>query len=414
MKAVIAAGHPTPFILYDEAGLRQTARRIKKAFADFPGYINHFAVKAAPNPHLLKILHEEGMGVDCASLPELELAHRAGLAGEEIMFTSNNTPAAEFARAASLGAVINLDDFTHIDFLDKTVGMPELISLRYTPGPLKEGNAIIGKPEEAKYGLTREQIERGFLYCHMKGANRFGLHTMVASNELSLDYHIETGRMLFELAAEIKNDFGLSIEFVNMGGGVGVPYKPDQQPVDIEVLARGWLVAYKEIIEPAGLGGLRVRTEWGRSVTAPHGWLVSRAIHRKEIYRNYIGLDSCAADFMRPAIYGAYHHVSVLGKEHEAPTETYDVVGSLCENSDKFAVQRQLPAIQVDSDGKGPGDLIILHDAGAHGRAMGFNYNGKLRCAELLLREDGSIQQIRRAETMEDYFATLDLQILFP
>jgi diaminopimelate decarboxylase len=429
LEAVIAAGHPTPFCIYDEAGIRATVRRIKKAFSILPGYTNHFAVKALPNPAILKILTEEGFGADCSSLSELELARRSGIAGEQIMFTSNETPAGEYRRAKALGAVINLDDITHIDFLEKTAGIPDLVSLRFNPGSEKVGNAIIGNPVEAKYGLTRDQIHRAYLLLHLKGANRFGLHTMVASNELNLDYHLETGKMLFELAVDIYKNAGLRIEFINLGGGVGIPYKPGDSAVDYEALSGGLRQLYDDIIVPAGLGDgpapLGIRTEWGRAVTGPHGWLVARAIHRKDIYRHYIGLDATAADFMRPAIYGAYHHISVAGKENEAPTETYDIVGSLCENSDKFAVQRKLPAIRVSSDSyqdssssaaltadrsndDNSGDLIILHDAGAHGRAMGFNYNGRLRCAELLLHADGAVTQIRRAETLADYFATLD------
>jgi diaminopimelate decarboxylase len=403
----IARQYPTPFYIYDEKAIIENVRRIKAAFSVFPSYKNHFAVKALPNPYILKILAAEGFGADCSSYPELLLADMAGIKGEDIMFTSNETPASEYEAAKKLGAVINLDDYTHIEFLEKTAGLPELISFRYNPGPLKEGNAIIGKPEEAKYGFTREKLIKGYSICKEKGVKRFALHTMVASNELSIPYHIETARMLFELAVEIKEKAGVRLEFINLGGGVGIPYKPEQEAVDYQTLVAGIQKAYNEIIKPAGLDPLNIRTEWGRVITGPYGWLVTRAIHKKEIYRNYIALDACMADLMRPALYGAYHHITVSGKENAPLSETYDVVGSLCENNDKFAVQRKLPKIDVAADG-GAGDFVVIHDAGAHGRAMGFNYNGKLRCGELLLRQDGSVLQIRRPETVDDYFATLD------
>ncbi|GHV75931.1 diaminopimelate decarboxylase [Spirochaetia bacterium] len=396
--------YPTPFYIYDEGAIRENARALKKAFSVFPSYKEHYAVKALPNPFILKILADEGFGADCASLPELRLADMAGIKGENIMFTSNETPAREYAAARDLGAVINLDDFTHIEYLERTAGIPELISCRYNPGPLKTGNAIIGKPEEAKYGLTREQVLAAFPLLRDKGAKRFALHTMVASNELNVDYHIETGRMLFDLAAEIKAKTGIRLEFVNLGGGAGIPYRPEQAAIDYDYLTGGLRKAYDEIIVPAGLDPLGIHTEWARAITGPYGWLVTRAIHRKNIYRTYIGLDSCMADLMRPALYGAYHHITIPGKETALLTETYDVVGSLCENNDKFAVQRQLPLIEIGEQG----DFVVIHDAGAHGRAMGFNYNGKLRCGELLLRPDGSVLQIRRRETVEDLFATLD------
>lgn len=396
---------PTPFYLYDEAAIRANAKRIARAFAVFPGFKEHFAVKALPNPFVLKVLADEGFGADCASLPELVLAHRAGMLGEDVMFTSNETPAHEYVFARAQGAVINLDDITHIDYLEKACGIPELISCRYNPGPLKDGNVIIGRPEEAKYGFTREQLFEGYAKLREKGARRFGLHTMVASNELSGDYHVETTRILFELAVELKRKIGIRLEFVNAGGGAGIPYRPEEQELDVEYVARGMHRAYDEIVVPAGLDPLGLRLEWGRIVTGPYGWLVTRAIHEKDIYRRYIGLDSCMADLMRPGMYGAYHHVSVPGKDEAPHTETYDVVGSLCENNDKFAVQRQLPRIDV-------GDFVVIHDAGAHGRAMGFNYNGKLRCGEVLLRPDGTLLGIRRSETMEDYFATIDFEAL--
>ncbi|MDL2229370.1 diaminopimelate decarboxylase [Treponema sp. OttesenSCG-928-L16] len=398
----LTKSYPTPFYIYDERAIRENARKIKKAFSIFPSFQEHFAVKALPNPFILKILADEGFGADCASLPELLLADMAGMRGEKAMFTSNETPASEYKAARDMGAVINLDDFTHIDFLEESAGIPDLISCRYNPGPLKEGNAIIGKPEEAKYGFTREQIIQGFSILKDKGAKRFGLHTMVASNEINPDYHVETGRLLFELAAEIKEKTGIRLEFVNLGGGAGIPYRPDQDPIDYEYIARQLRKAYDAIIVPAGLDPLGLRMEWARIITGPYGWLVARAIHKKHIYREYIGLDACMADLMRPGMYGAYHHISIAGKESASPAETYDVVGSLCENNDKFAVQRKLPLIDI-------GDLVIIHDAGAHGRAMGFNYNGKLRCGEVLLRSSGSTLMIRRPETVEDYFATLNL-----
>lgn len=396
---------PTPFYLYDEAAMRANARHIRKAFAIFPDFHEHYAVKALPNPFILKILADEGFGADCASIPELILAEKAGMTGEAVMLTSNETPAHEFVAARRQGAVINLDDITLIDALEAAAGMPELVSCRYNPGPLKDGNAIIGKPEEAKYGFTRQQILDGFVRLKAKGVRRFGLHTMVASNELNADYHIETARILFELAVEIKTRTGIRMEFVNMGGGAGIPYRPGQKPLDYDYLARGIRAAYDAIVVPAGLDPLGLHLEWGRIITGPYGWLVTTAVHTKSIYREYVGVDASMADLMRPGMYGAYHHVSVVGKEDAPATQTYDVVGSLCENNDKFAVQRQLPKIDV-------GDLLVIHDAGAHGRAMGFNYNGKLRCGEVLLRPDGSTMPIRRTETVDDYFITLDFAAL--
>jgi len=405
----LARHFPTPFYLYDEKGIVKNVRRIKAAFSSLPGYKQHFAVKALPNPYILKVLAAEGIGADCSSRPELMLAEMAGISGEDIMFTSNETPAKEYELARQLGAVINLDDISHIEFLEKTAGFPQLISLRYNPGPLKEGNAIIGKPEEAKYGLTREQIIRGFALLKEKGVRRFALHAMVASNELSVPYHVETARMLFELAAEVRDKADVQLEFINLGGGVGIPYKPDQKAVDYDELAKGIQKAYNDILKPSGLEP-GIRTEWGRTITGPYGWLVARAIHKKEIYRNYIGLDACMADLMRPALYGAYHHISIPGKENAPSNKVYDIVGSLCENNDKFAVQRSLPKITVEAQSPdNKGDFVVIHDAGAHGRAMGFNYNGKLRCGEILLRQNGTTVMIRRPETVEDYFATLDI-----
>ena len=388
--------------LYDEKAIRENMRRFTKAFSIFPSFKEYFAVKACPNPYIMKILKNEGCGADCSSLPELILAENAGMQGEEVMFTSNETPAKEYIYANLKGNIINLDDITHIDFLDATLGgLPELISFRYNPGPLKEGNALIGKPEEAKYGLTREQIFEAYKICKDRGVKRFGLHTMVASNELNPDYFVETAQLLFTLAVELKEQVGVSLEFVNLGGGIGIPYRPEQVAVDYDYVAQGIKAVYDKLIVPAGLDPLKICWECGRPITGPYGWLVTRVLHQKHIYREYIGVDASMADLMRPGMYGAYHEVTVSGKEDVAKTETYDVVGSLCENCDKFAVQRQLPKIDI-------GDLLIIHDAGAHGRAMGFNYNAKLRCGELLLREDGSVVQIRRKETVDDYFATLD------
>ncbi len=394
--------HETPFYLYDEKAIRENMRRFTKAFSIFPSFKEYFAVKACPNPYILKILKSEGCGADCSSLPELILAENAGMLGEEVMFTSNETPAKEYVYANLKGNIINLDDITHIDYLENALGaLPELISFRYNPGPLKEGNALIGKPEEAKYGLTREQIFEAYKICKERGVKRFGLHTMVASNELNPDYFVETAELLFKLAAELKEKLGVSIEFVNLGGGIGIPYRPEQVAVDYDRIAQGIKAAYDRLVVPAGLDPLKICWECGRPITGPYGWLVTRVLHQKHIYREYIGVDASMADLMRPGMYGAYHEVTVSGKEQAPKTETYDVVGSLCENCDKFAVQRPLP--KIDN-----GDLLIIHDAGAHGRAMGFNYNAKLRCGELLLREDGSVVQIRRKETVEDYFSTLD------
>lgn len=395
---------PTPFYLYDEKGIRQNMREFTKAFSIFPKFREHFAVKACPNPFILKILASEGCGADCSSLPELMLCRTAGIPGNHVIFTSNETPAAEYVYAFEHGDIINLDDFTHIDYLKRTLGrLPDTLCFRYNPGPLKEGgNAIIGKPEEAKYGLTREQLFEAYKICRDEGVTHFGLHTMVASNELNPDFFADTARILFELCAEIKRTLGIRIEFVDLGGGLGIPYRPEQKKVDYELVAGKIRAYYDMIIVPSGLDPLAIYWECGRPITGPYGWLVSTAIHEKHIYREYIGLDSCMADLMRPGMYGAYHELTVSGKEDAPKDCVYDVVGSLCENCDKFAVQRPLPHIDI-------GDIVIIHDAGAHGRAMGFNYNGKLRAGEILLREDGSFKEIRRRETVDDLFATLDL-----
>lgn len=396
----IAALYPTPFHLYDEGAIRDNARAFYNAFSWAHGFINYFAVKACPNPFILRILKEEGFGVDCSSLPELILAEKTGFRGEEIMFTSNDTPPQEFREAARLGAVINLDDIRHIDTLEQSAGIPDLVSFRYNPGDSRTGNVIIGQPREAKYGLTRDQILEAYRIIRSKGAKRFGLHTMVASNELENSYFVETARMLFELVAKIKRETGITIEFVNMGGGIGIPYRPEDEAVDLDKVSAGMRALYQEIIIPSGLHPLRVVFECGRLITGPYGYLVSRVRHVVSKYKEYVGLDSCMADLMRPGIYGAYHHITVPGKEDWPRDRIYDVTGSLCENNDKFALDRPLPEIE-------PGDLVVIHDCGAHGYAMGFNYNGKLRPAELLLKEDGSVLLIRRAETIDDYFATL-------
>lgn len=398
----IAKDYPTPFYLYDESGISSNAKDLYTHFAWVPGgYKNYFAVKALPNPHVMKLLADLNMGFDCSSMAELLLAERVGARGEQIMFTSNETPSYEYQKAIDLGAIINLDDITHLDFVKEHCGLPELLCFRYNPGPLKTGNAIIGKPEEAKYGLTKPQLFEAYEKAKNYGVKRFALHTMVASNELEADYFIETARMLFELAIEIKNQLDIRVEFINLGGGIGIPYRPEQKVVDIQRISEGMKKLYEELIVPAGLESLRIVSENGRVITGPYGYLITRAIHEKHTYKEYIGTDACMANLMRPGMYGAYHHITVAGKEEAPETNVYDVVGSLCENNDKFAIDRCLPEIQR-------GDLLIIHDGGAHGHSMGFNYNGKLRCAELLLKSDGSVRQIRRAETHDDLFATLD------
>ena len=394
--------YPTPFHIYDEQGIRDNARNLMEAFSWAPGFKEYFAVKATPNPYILKILQEEGIGADCSSLAELILAKQAGIVGENIMFSSNATPAEEYQAAQDLGAIINLDDITHIDYLEKHVGIPEIISFRYNPGPLLQGgNDIIGFPEDAKYGLTRAQIMEAYKIMQEKGVKRFGLHTMVISNELSPDSFVATAVMMFDLVLEIYKTLGIRMEMIDLGGGIGIPYKPEQEAVDLKVVSQGIRKAYEEIIVANDLHPVNITMECGRMITGPYGYLVSTAMHKKEIYKNYIGLDACMANLMRPALYGSYHHITVMGKETLPLDHVYDVTGSLCENNDKFAIDRKLPKIDI-------GDVLVMHDAGAHGHAMGFNYNGKLRSAELLLKGDGSVSMIRRAETLGDYFATLD------
>ena len=399
--------YPTPFHLYDEKGIRENARALYKAFSWNPGYKEFFAVKATPNPQILKILKEEGCGVDCSSLTELMMSDRCGFQGRDIMFSSNDTPAEEFALAAKLGATINLDDITHIDFLKNTLGyIPKRISCRYnsggvfTLGQSNEGFQVMDHPGDAKYGMTRSQMTEAFKRLKELGAEEFGIHAFLASNTMSNDYYPALATILFKMAVELKKETGCHITFINLSGGVGVPYLPDQPANDIALIGEGVRKAYEEILVPAGMGDVSLCTELGRFMLAPYGHLVTRVLHEKHIYKEYIGVDACAANLMRPAIYGAYHHITVMGKEDDPCDHKYDVVGSLCENNDKFAVDRMLPKIDM-------GDLLVIHDTGAHGFSMGYNYNGKLRSAELLLREDGSVKLIRRAETVEDYFATL-------
>lgn len=395
--------NPTPFHIYDEKSIRDNARKLYKTFAWAQGFKNYFAVKACPNPYLVEILKKEGCGADCSSLPELLLAEKVGIKGESIMFTSNDTPAGEYKKAMELGAIINLDDITHIPFLEEHAGIPGIICFRYNPGPLRKTAAgnVIGNPEQAKYGLTRPQLFEAYAAMKAKGVKRFGLHTMIASNELDPQAFIETANMLFDLVVELSRKLGIRFEFVNLGGGIGIPYKPEQKPVDLQVVSDGIRAAYAEKIEKNGFAPLKIFMENGRMMTGPFGYLVTTAIHEKHIYKEYIGVDACMANLMRPAMYGAYHHITILGKEGAPRDHKYDVVGSLCENNDKFAVDRMLPEIKM-------GDILAIHNAGAHGHAMGFNYNGKLRSAEILMQSTGKAKLIRRAETPEDYFATLD------
>lgn len=397
----IVKKYPTPFHLYDEAGIRKTARDLYKAFSWNKGFKEYFAVKATPNPTILKILKEEGCGTDCSSMTELMMSDRCGFTGPEIMFSSNETPAEEFRYAKQLGATINLDDITHVQFLKETAGIPEKICCRFNPGGVFQlGTSIMDNPGDAKYGMTREQIKEAFLQLKELGAKEFGIHSFLASNTVSNEYYPELAKILFRLAVELKEETGVHIGFINLSGGIGIPYTEDKEPNDIFVIGEGVRKAFEEILVPAGMGDVSIYTELGRYMLAPHGHLVVKAIHEKHTYKEYIGVDACAVNLMRPAMYGAYHHITVMGKEDEPRDHVYDVVGSLCENNDKFAIDRELPKIDM-------GDLLVLHDAGAHGFAMGYNYNGKLKSAELLLKEDGSVEMIRRAETPEDYFATL-------
>ena len=403
----IVKTYPTPFHIYDEKGIRENARKVMKAFSWNKGFQEYFAVKATPNPTILKILREEGCGTDCSSLTELMMSDRCGFTGSEIMFSSNETPACEFELAAKLGATINLDDFTHIDFLKDTIGyIPETISCRYNPGGTfqlsssKEGFQVMDNPGDAKYGFTTEQLYEGFKKLKAMGAKHFGIHAFLASNTISNDYYPALAGILFKLAVDLQEKTGCHIAFINLSGGVGVPYRPDQPENDILAIGEGVRKQFEEILVPAGMGDVKLFTEMGRFMLAPYGGLVTTAIHEKHTYKEYIGVDACAANLMRPAMYGAYHHITVMGKENEPCDHKYDVVGGLCENNDKFAIDRMLPKIDM-------GDLLFLHDTGAHGFSMGYQYNGRLRSAELILQEDGSVKMIRRAETPDDYFATL-------
>ena len=398
----IASQYPTPFYLYDEAGIRKTARLVNQAFSWNKGFKEYFAVKATPNPTLLKILREEGCGADCSSYTELLMSDAVGFQESEIMFSSNATPAEDFQLARKLNVTINLDDITHIDFLEQVADIPETISCRYNPGgQFAIANNIMDNPGDAKYGLTRPQMTEAYKKLLAKGVKHFGMHAFLASNTVTNDYYPELARILFQVAVELKKETGAHIEFINLSGGIGIAYKPDQPENDILAIGEGVRKAYEEILVPAGMGDVKIFTELGRYMLAPHGALVARAIHEKHTHKEYIGLDACAANLMRPAIYGSYHHITVMGKEDTPCDHKYDVTGGLCENNDKFAIDRMLPEIEK-------GDLIFIHDAGAHGFAMGYNYNGKLRSAEILLQEDGSTKMIRRAETPADYFATFD------
>ena len=398
----IVKKYPTPFHIYDEKGIRENARKVKEAFAWNPGFREYFAVKATPNPFLINILREYGCGTDCSSKTELMLSKAIGCKGEEIMFSSNDTPPEEFVYANKLGAIINLDDFTHIDVIDKLIGIPETISCRFNPGGLFSiANSIMDNPGDAKYGFTKEQLIEGFKILKAKGAKNFGIHSFLASNTVTNDYYPSLAKILFELAVEIKNKTGCHIKFINLSGGVGIPYKPDGTPNDILAIGEGVHKVYDEVLVPNGMGDVAIYTEMGRFMMGPYGGLVTRVGNMKHTYKEYIGTDACAVNLMRPAMYGAYHHITVLGKEKEPCDHKYDVTGSLCENNDKFAIDRMLPEIEI-------GDYLFIHDTGAHGFSMGYNYNGKLRSAELLLKENGEVQMIRRAETPKDYFRTFD------
>ena len=400
----IVKDYPTPFHLYDEAGIRENARKVKEAFAWNLGFKEYFAVKATPNPRILEILKEYGCGTDCSSATELMMSDAAGFSGQEIMFSSNDTPAEEFQMADEMGAIINLDDFTHIEYLEKAIGhIPETICCRYNPGGVFEiSNGIMDNPGDSKYGMTESQLMEAFRILREKGAKRFGIHAFLVSNTVTNDYYPMLASELFALAVRVKQETGIEVDFINLSGGVGIPYRPEEKPNDIGVIGEGVRREFERILAPAGLGDVSIYTEMGRFMLGPYGCLVTRAIHEKHIYKEYIGVDACAVNLMRPAMYGAYHHITVMGKENAPCDHKYDVVGSLCENNDKFAIDRMLPKIDR-------GDLLVIHDTGAHGFSMGYNYNGKLRSAELLLKEDGSVQMIRRAETPRDYFATLDV-----
>lgn len=399
----IVKTYPTPFHIYDEKGIRENARALKEAFAWNKGFKEFFAVKATPNPFLINILREYGFGCDCSSLTELMLSDAMGVEGKDIMFSSNDTPAEEFAYAAKIGATINLDDITHIEFLEKTIGkLPETISCRYNPGGLFQITTdIMDNPGDAKYGFTTEQLFEGYRILQKKGVKNFGIHAFLASNTVTNEYYPTLAKTLFEVAVKLRDEIGANIRFINLSGGIGIPYRPDQEPNDIRAIGEGVRKVYEEVLVPAGMGDVAIYTELGRFMMGPYGHLIVRAIHEKHTHKEYVGVDACAVNLMRPAMYGAYHHITVLGKENEPCDHKYDITGSLCENNDKFAVDRMLPKIDM-------GDYLAIHDTGAHGFAMGYNYNGKLKSAELLLTEDNQVQLIRRAETPKDYFATFD------
>ena len=404
----IAQKYPTPFYLYDEAGIRKRARLVNKAFAWNKGFKEYFAVKATPNPYILQILKEEGCGADCSSLTELQMSHAAGLTGHDVMFSSNETPAEDMQLAKEMGAIINLDDLTHVEFLEQVAGIPETICCRFNPGGhFAIANSIMDNPGDSKYGMTREQMVQAYKMLMQKGAKHFGIHAFLASNTVTNAYYPELARQLFTLAVELKEETGADITFINLSGGVGISYHPEQTENDILAIGEGVRKVFEEVLVPAGMGNISLFTEMGRFMLAPFGALVTRAIHEKHIYKEYIGVDACAANLMRPAMYGSYHHITVLGKEDAEPSRVYDVVGGLCENNDKFAIDRKLPEIVK-------GDILFIHDAGAHGFSMGYNYNGKLRSAELLLQENGEVKLIRRAEEPKDYFATFDFSDDFP
>ena len=400
---MICAQYPTPFHIYDEAGIRANAKRLKEAFAWNPGFREYFAVKATPNPYILNILKECDCGTDCSSMTELMLSKAIDLPGDHIMFSSNDTPAGEFRYAAEIGAIINLDDITHIEMLEQAAGkIPETICCRFNPGGnFSIHNNIMDNPGEAKYGMTEPQIMEAYRILRDKGAKHFGIHAFLASNTVTNEYYPTLAATLFELAVRVLKETGIKVEFINLSGGIGIPYRPEQEPNDIMVIGAGVHEQYDKILVPAGLGNVKIYTELGRFMLAPYGHLITRVIHEKHTHKEYIGVDACAVNLMRPAMYGAYHHITVSGKEDAPCDHVYDVTGSLCENNDKFAIDRALPKIDI-------GDLLVIHDTGAHGFSMGYNYNGKLRSAELLLKEDGSVQLIRRAETPKDYFATFD------
>ncbi len=404
----ITKTYPTPFHIYDEKGIRENAKAVKEAFAWNKGFKEYFAVKATPNPFLMDLLHEYGCGCDCSSLTELMLSNAIGIRGEDIMFSSNDTPREDYEYAAKIGAIINLDDITHIDFLEDVTGhIPETMSCRYNPGGIFQmSNGIMDNPGDSKYGFTTEQLFEGFRILKEKSVTRFGLHAFLASNTVTNEYYPQLAGQLFELAVKLKEETGVSVSFINLSGGVGIPYTPEQEPNDIRLIGEGVRKEYDKILVPAGMGDVAIYTEMGRFMMGPYGALVTQAIHEKHTHKEYIGVDACAVNLMRPAMYGAYHHITVLGKEDAPCDHQYDVTGSLCENNDKFAIDRMLPAIEK-------GDYLVIHDTGAHGHSMGYNYNGKLRSAELLLKEDGSVQMIRRAETPKDYFATLDCFEMF-